>query len=76
VVAAANATLVVAVNGSQIGTIVFSQSDEVSTFTTDSGTAKELAHGDILTVTAPGSADASLADIAVTLQGFRTGTDL
>lgn len=75
VAATGSTTLVVAVNGSQIGTIVFAAAGTVATFTTDSGTAKTLARGDILTITAPGSADGTLANVSITLAGYRNGVD-
>lgn len=75
VAATGSTTLIVAVNGSQIGTIVFAAAGTVATFTTDSGTAKTLARGDILTITAPGSADGTLANVSITLAGYRNGSD-
>lgn len=75
VAATGSTTLIVAVNGSQIGTIVFAASGTVATFTTDGGTDKTLARGDILTITAPGSADGTLANVSITLAGYRNGTD-
>jgi len=57
-------------NGSSIGTISISTGGAF-TFTTTSGTAKSLAAGDRLTVIAPGSQDATLADVSFTLAGTR-----
>ncbi len=57
-------------NGASIGTISISTGGAF-TFTTTSGTAKSLASGDRLTVTAPGSQDVTLADVSFTLAGTR-----
>ncbi len=57
-------------NGTTIGTASISTSG-VFTFTTVSGTAKSLAIGDILKVTAPTPQDSTLADISFTLLGTR-----
>lgn len=64
------ATYTVNKNGSSIGTIVVSTGGVV-TFTTTSGTAKSLASGDRMTITAPSPQDATLADVAITIAGTR-----
>src|SRR5260370_29698181 len=65
------ATFLVKKNGSQIGTIVFTAAT-TATFTTSSGVAQRFAQGDILTITAPSSADATLANPAFTLVGYES----
>lgn len=67
----ASVTLTVAVNGATVGTIVFAASATTSTFTTSSG-ALTVTPGQILTVTAPSSADATLANVSFTLLGLAT----
>ena len=64
------ATYTINKNGSGIGTIAVSTGGVV-TFTTSSGAAQALAIGDRLTVVAPSSQDATLADVAFTLAGTR-----
>jgi VCBS repeat-containing protein len=56
----------VTLEGASIGTISVA-TDGTFTFTTDGGTAKSIAAGEVLTIIAPASADATAADIAVTL---------
>jgi hypothetical protein len=56
----------VAVEGASIGTISIA-TNGTFTFTTTGGTAKSIAAGEVLTITAPASADATAADIALTL---------
>jgi hypothetical protein len=63
--ATASATFTVSKNGSAVGSIAWSASGTVGAFTMASAVA--LAAGDVLTITAPASADATLADIAITL---------
>lgn len=58
-------------NGTTIGTITFAAAGSVATFTTVSGTSKSLVAGDILSIIAPGTADATLADIGFVLAGTR-----
>ena len=58
-------------NGSSIGTITFASSGTSATFTTSGGAAQSLAAGDILSIIAPGTADATLADIGFVLAGTR-----
>lgn len=57
-------------NGSSIGTITFTAS-ATATFATSGGSAQSLAAGDVLSIIAPGSADATLADIGFCLVGTR-----
>lgn len=64
----ATLTMTLNKNGSSIGTVVFSTSG-VPTITFAS--AVTFAIGDVLTIVAPASADATGADIALTLNGVR-----
>lgn len=64
------ATFDVQKNGSSIGTVVFTSS-ATATFTTSGGAAQSFAAGDVLSIVAPGSADATLADIGIVLAGTR-----
>jgi hypothetical protein len=66
----ATATYTVARNGTSIGTAVVSTGGVV-TFTTTSGATESFSSGDILTVTAPSPADATLANAAFTFAGTR-----
>ena len=66
--ATATATFNLAKNGSNFGTMVFAGSGTVPTFT---GTQTDFAAGDILTLTAPSTADATLADIGFAFAGTR-----
>jgi hypothetical protein len=64
------ATFALAKNGSGIGSLVFTASATgVFTFST----AQSFAAGDVLKITAPGSQDATLANISMTLLGTRLG---
>lgn len=65
------ATFAVNKNGSGIGTIVFTGA-ATATFTTTSSLAQKFAQGDILTIVAPASADATLANPAFTLVGYES----
>ena len=56
----------VTLEGASIGTISIA-TNGTFTFTTTGGTAKSMAAGEVLTITAPASADATAADIALTL---------
>lgn len=69
----ATATYTVYKNGSTVGTVQISTSG-VFTFATSGGTSFTLSPGDRLTVVAPGSQDATLADVGITLVGTRTAT--
>lgn len=59
-------------NGSSIGTISFAVSSNTATFVTAGGTPEVFEIGDRLTVITPNPANAALADIAITLFGFRS----
>ena len=65
--AAATATFTIAKNGTAIGTMVFAAGATSASFTM--GTATAFSAGDVLTVTAPSPADATLANLAWTLSG-------
>jgi VCBS repeat-containing protein len=56
----------VALEGASIGTISVA-TDGTFTFTTAGGTAKQIFAGERLEIVAPASADATAADIALTL---------
>jgi hypothetical protein len=66
----ATATYTVNKNGSSIGTAAISTSG-VFTFATTSGAAQSFAAGDRMSVIAPSSQDATLADVAMTFAGTR-----
>lgn len=57
-------------NGSSIGSISFNTSG-VATFSTTAGASQSFAVNDILTIVAPGSQDATMADIGVVFLGSR-----
>lgn len=69
--AAATAETVFSVkkNGSEFGTITFAISGATGTFAAASATS--FAAGDVLTIVAPASADATLADVDFQLKGLR-----
>lgn len=58
-------------NGTSIGTITFASSGTTGTFATTGSTVETFAAGDVLSIVAPGSADATLADISFNLAGIR-----
>lgn len=62
--------LTVAHNGVTIGTISVSTSGVVSA-TTTSGSAKAITKGDLITITGPGTADTTAANMAFTIIGER-----
>jgi len=64
------ATFDVQKNGSSIGSVIFTSSSS-ATFTTSGGTSQSFAAGDVLSIIAPGTADATLADIGIVLAGTR-----
>ena len=66
----AQADLDIQKNGASIGTITFAAAASTATFSFASEVA--FAAGDRLTVLAPGSQDASLADISITFKGTRS----
>lgn len=65
--ATAQTDFIVAVNGTPKATLRFAAAGV--TITVVGGTAATIAAGDIITITAPGSADATLADVGLTLAG-------
>ena len=67
--ATASATFSVKKNGTQFATFAFAASGTSATFTAASATA--FAAGDILTITAPATPDATLADLGIALAGTR-----
>lgn len=66
--ATATTTFTIAKNGTGFGTMVFAGSAATATFT---GTQTDFAAGDVLTLVAPASADATLADIGFAFAGLR-----
>jgi hypothetical protein len=52
------------------GTVVFSAAGTTGTFTSASGAT--FAAGDVLRIVAPATADATLADISISLMGTRS----
>ena len=58
-------------NGSSIGTVTIGAGGTTATFATTSGTAKTFAAGDVLSIIAPASPDATLADPAFVLAATR-----
>lgn len=63
--ATGSTTFTIKKNGTSVGTIAWSASGTAGTFTVSSTVS--LAAGDVLTITGPATADATLADIAITL---------
>lgn len=62
--------LIIAQNGTTVGTITFPASSSTGTITSASSSTVFNA-GDILTITGPATADATLAQISITLSGTR-----
>lgn len=69
VAATSSTTITINKNGSSIGTIVWSASGTTGAYTFASSIS--FAAGDIITLVAPSSADATLADVGITLAAFR-----
>lgn len=67
--ATGSTTVTINKNGSSIGTIAWASSGTVGVFTFASSVT--FAAGDVISLVAPSSADATLADISITLAGFR-----
>src|SRR5712691_1273641 len=65
--ATASATFAIAKNGSNVGTMAFAAGATSATFAM--ATATSFAGGDVLTITAPATQDATLANLAWTLTG-------
>ena len=65
--ATASATFTIAKNGTAIGTMVFAAGAAAASFTMSGATA--FSAGDVLTITAPATPDATLANLAWTLAG-------
>lgn len=58
-------------NGVSIGSISIAAGGTAATFTTSGGTSKSFAAGDLLSIIAPASPDATLADAGFALAGVR-----
>ena len=71
VAATGSTTFTIADNGSSIGTIVFSASGTVGAFSFSVSLPYTVNAGDVLTITGPASADATLASANFTLGGVR-----
>lgn len=67
--ATASTTFTIKKNGASIGTIVWDAGETEGVFTF--AAEVDFAADDLLQVTGPGSADASLADVSITLKGTR-----
>jgi hypothetical protein len=67
--ATATTVFVIKQNATQIGTITFAASGTVGTFASTSGLPYTFSIGDILSITAPASADATAAKLGYVLQG-------
>lgn len=66
----AGVVLTVAVNAVTVGTITFAASSQTATFGTTSGLAVTVNPGQVITVTAQATADATLANVSLTLLGL------
>jgi hypothetical protein len=62
----------VTVNGTSIGTVTFAAGSQTATFATTSGAAQVVAVGSRIIMTAQGTADATIANLGVTLLGTAT----
>lgn len=69
--ATASTTFDVQKNGVSIGSIVFAAAASSATFTTSGGAAQSLAAGDVLSIVAPATPDATLANVGFALAGTR-----
>lgn len=69
--ATAQTVFTLAKNGVQAGTVTFAAGAGTASFASTGGAVVTLAAGDVLTLTAPNPADATLADLAITLAGTR-----
>jgi hypothetical protein len=67
--ATAETVFIVNVNGAPVGTVTFAAAGTVGTLVTTGG-AVALVAGDVLSLVAPAVADATIADIAITLLGL------
>ena len=71
VAATAETILTINKNGSPCGTITFAASGTIGTFASSGGNPVSFADGDTMSVVNQATADATLADIGITLSGTR-----
>lgn len=69
--ATASTVFTIKQNTTTIGTITFAASGTTGTFASSGGTTNTFAAGDIFSITAPASPDATLADIGFVVAGVR-----
>lgn len=69
IAATGSSTFTLSKNGVSFGTFAFGASEPTATFTVASTTS--FTPGDVLTITAPGTQDATLGNIGITLAGLR-----
>lgn len=69
--ATAQAVFTVRKNGSSIGTVTIAAGTITATFASSGGAAQSFAAGDVLSLTAPSTADATLADVGFVFAGTR-----
>lgn len=69
--ASAQAVFTVRKNGTSIGTVTIAAGSTTPTFATSGGAAQSLAAGDVLSLSAPSTADATLSDVGFVLSGTR-----
>lgn len=72
VAATAQTDFAIKQDGSQFATMSFAASATTATFTTSDSVVESFVAGDVLTVVAPASPDATLADIGFMLAGIKT----
>jgi hypothetical protein len=70
-VATASTAFDIQKNGSSIGTATFALGASTATFASSGGAAQSLAAGDVISIVAPGTPDATLADVGFVLAGTR-----
>jgi hypothetical protein len=71
VTATVTSALTVKKNGTTVGTITFTAATAAATFVTTGGTTVSYVAGDRLEIIAPATQDATLANISLTIPGYR-----